>query len=64
MTTRTPDDLFQLPPVGRLGARRVSRAYMLDVEARAKRLRSACRIRPVRTGRGGGARQMGLWEEG
>jgi len=36
-------EIFKLPPVGKLGKRPVSRAYMLDVEERSMKMKRACR---------------------
>jgi len=38
--------IFTTKPIGYLGGRRMDRQYMLDVEARARALRRACR--PIR----------------
>ena len=37
------NEIFKLKPVGKLGNRPVSRAYMQDVEERARRMNRACR---------------------
>lgn len=34
--------IFRLPPVGRIGRRRVDRLFMEQVEDRAARIRKAC----------------------
>ncbi len=37
------EPIFKLPPVGRVGHRRVDAQYMMEIEARAKRMEEACK---------------------
>jgi hypothetical protein len=36
------EPIFKLPPVGWVGRRRVDAQYMMEIEARAKRMEEAC----------------------
>ena len=44
----TQSSIFKLPAVGKLGHKPMDREYMRNVEDRARRMKRACRVQPVK----------------